>query len=69
MTHCRRCGVIDEVGESVICEDCADKGFIQFQEYYSGYDITCAALVLGMFILAIDIAIIIIVWNIVEVVA
>jgi len=25
MTHCRICGVLEDVGESVICEDCADK--------------------------------------------
>lgn len=25
MTHCRVCGVLDDVGEEVICEDCADK--------------------------------------------
>jgi hypothetical protein len=25
MTHCRICGVLDDVGEVVICEDCADK--------------------------------------------
>jgi len=25
MTHCRVCGVLTDVGESVICEDCADK--------------------------------------------
>jgi hypothetical protein len=25
MTHCRVCGVLETVGESVVCEDCADK--------------------------------------------
>jgi protein-arginine kinase activator protein McsA len=25
MTHCRVCGVLTDVGESVICEDCADR--------------------------------------------
>lgn len=25
MTHCRICGVLEDVGEIVICEDCADK--------------------------------------------
>jgi HD-like signal output (HDOD) protein len=25
MSHCRVCGVLDDVGEVVICEDCADK--------------------------------------------
>jgi hypothetical protein len=25
MTHCRVCGVLEDVGEVVICEDCADK--------------------------------------------
>jgi len=25
MVHCSRCGVLEDVGESVICEDCADK--------------------------------------------
>ena len=25
MTHCRICGILEDVGEEVICEDCADK--------------------------------------------
>ena len=24
MVHCCKCGVLDDVGESVICEDCND---------------------------------------------
>jgi len=24
MVHCCKCGVLDDVGESVICEDCSD---------------------------------------------
>jgi len=24
MAHCSKCGVLDDVGESVICEDCND---------------------------------------------
>lgn len=60
MTHCRKCGVLEEVGESVICENCADTESIIIKDYYSAYDIACAALVLGLGILTIDIAIVVV---------
>jgi hypothetical protein len=25
MSHCRVCGVLEDVGDCVVCEDCADK--------------------------------------------
>ena len=28
MVHCQACGVLDSVGESVICEDCADNAYV-----------------------------------------
>jgi hypothetical protein len=50
MTHCRKCGVLEEVGDAVICEDCADhqENPLGIPDYFSGYDIACAALVLGI---------------------
>lgn len=59
MTHCRKCGVLEEVGESVICEDCADTTDPMSIDYYSWYDLGCAMLVLGLGIAAIDIGIVV----------
>jgi len=63
MTHCRVCGVLEEVGESVICEHCADTTDPMSVDYYSWYDLGCAALVLGLGIVAIDIGIVV-VWTV-----
>ena len=61
MTHCRICGVLEDVGESVICEDCADnQNASAVSDYFSWYDIACAALVLGLVILVIDTAVVIV---------
>ena len=50
MTHCRKCGVLEDVGDAVICEDCADRqdNPLGISNYFSGYDIACACLVLSI---------------------
>jgi len=60
MTHCRVCGVQDDVGESVICEHCADSTDPMSVDYYSWYDLGCACLVLGMVIAMVDIGIVVV---------
>jgi hypothetical protein len=66
MTHCRVCGVLDDVGDEVICEHCADTTDPMSVDYYSWYDIGCAALVLGLGIAAVDV-LIVVAWAVVAI--
>lgn len=46
MTRCTTCGVLDDVGEEVICEDCAYKTTLKLQAYKQACYISLFAYIL-----------------------